>query len=199
MTDDLQVIPARRGVAVHLRLGQSLKVINTHGTQVVDFWAINAEDPGEFLSMEHLRAGVQRLIPRVGDALLSNRRRAMLHFMADSSPGVHDTLMAACDTHRYALLGCQSYHDNCTDNFFAALRRVDFPMRECPCPFNLWMNIPWSREGALEWGTPTCKAGDHVVFRAELDCIAVMSACPQDILPVNDHKTLDAHYEIVET
>ena len=197
MREPLLRIPARRGVAAHLQCGQSIRLVNTHGTQVVDFWAINACDPGEYLSMEHLRASIQRLVPRVGDALVTNRRRGILQFMADSSPGVHDTLMAACDTHRYTLLGCQEYHDNCTDNFFAALRRLDFPMRECPSPFNLWMNIPWCEQGSLEWGVPTCKAGDDLVFRAEIDCIAVMSACPQDILPVNDHKTLDAHYEIL--
>ena len=31
-------IPARRGVAVHVSKGQKVKIINTHGTQVVDFW-----------------------------------------------------------------------------------------------------------------------------------------------------------------
>lgn len=197
MTDSLTTIPARRGAAARIERGRSIKLINTHGNQVIDFWAINAQDPGEFLSMEHLRASIQRLVPRVGDALVSNRRRAMLQFIEDSSPGVHDTLMAACDTHRYALLGCKDYHDNCTDNFFAALRTLDFPMHECPSPFNLWMNIPWSAEGALDWGVPVSKAGDHLVFRAEIDCIAVMSACPQDILPVNDYKISEAHYQIL--
>ncbi len=197
MTDIPITIPPRRGVAARLARGQSIKVINTHGNQVVDFWAINAQDPREFLSMEHMRATLQRLVPQTGDALISNRRRPILQFLEDSSPGVHDTLLAACDTYRYALLGCTEYHDNCTDNFFAALRTLDFPMRECPSPFNLWMNIPWTSEGALDWGVPVSKAGDHVVFRAGLDCIAVMSACPQDILPVNDNRPTEAHYQVL--
>ena len=36
-------IPARRGVAVHVGKGQKIKIINTHGNQVVDFWAFNSE------------------------------------------------------------------------------------------------------------------------------------------------------------
>ena len=36
MTTAPQILPARRGKAVRLRRGQSLKVINTHGQQVVD-------------------------------------------------------------------------------------------------------------------------------------------------------------------
>jgi Uncharacterized conserved protein len=41
-------IPARRGVAVHVCKGQKVKIINTHGNQVVDFWAFNSEHSGEF-------------------------------------------------------------------------------------------------------------------------------------------------------
>jgi uncharacterized protein YcgI (DUF1989 family) len=37
-----------------------------------------------------------------------------------------------------------------------------------------------------------------VTLRAELDCIVAMSACPQDILPINGTtgKPTEAHYEI---
>jgi uncharacterized protein YcgI (DUF1989 family) len=36
-------------------------------------------------------------------------------------------------------------------------------------------------------------------LRAELDCIVAMSACPQDILPINGQAgtTTEAHYEVV--
>ena len=45
-------VPARRGRAARLDKGQAIKVVNTHGQQVVDFWAFNAADLGEYLSME---------------------------------------------------------------------------------------------------------------------------------------------------
>lgn len=32
------------------------------------------------------------------------------------------------------------------------------------------------------------KAGDYTELRADMDCIAVMSACPQDIIPINDNR-----------
>ena len=35
-------IPARRGKATHLAKGQTVKVINIYGHQVVDTWAFNA-------------------------------------------------------------------------------------------------------------------------------------------------------------
>ena len=46
-------IPARLGKAAKLNKGQSVKLINTHGSQVVDTWAFRLPDLGEFMSMEH--------------------------------------------------------------------------------------------------------------------------------------------------
>ena len=40
----LITIPARRGKAARLNAGQSIKVINTYGEQVVDTWAFVADD-----------------------------------------------------------------------------------------------------------------------------------------------------------
>jgi len=193
--DQLIIVPARRGRAVRLNRGQSLKIINTHGHQVVDFWAFSTEDLSEFLSMEHLRATLTSIFPKAGDALVTNRRRSILNFAEDSSPGVHDTLMAACDDYRYGLLGCTEYHDNCTDNLHAALRRIGLSVHETPSPLNLWMNIPVAQDGATGWGEPVSTPGDYVIFRAEMDCVAVMSCCPQDILPINGGNTVEAHYQ----
>ncbi|MCH8925038.1 MAG: urea carboxylase-associated family protein, partial [Proteobacteria bacterium] len=171
MTQDseLHTIPARRGRAARLSQGQSIKIINTHGQQVVDTWAFSAEDLTEFMSMEHIRPTLTRIFPRAGDDLVTNRRRPILHFAEDTSPGVHDTLMAACDDYRYGLLGCTEYHDNCTDNLFAALRNIGLSAPECPSPLNMWMNIPVDGEGNTEWGVPASKPGDYVVLRAEMD------------------------------
>ena len=53
--ENLHRIPARKGSAARLRAGQVLRVINTHVSQVVDFWAFNDSDLGECMSMEHTR------------------------------------------------------------------------------------------------------------------------------------------------
>ena len=46
-------VPPRCGMAVRVAAGQSLRVVNTHGTQVCDFWAFSADNLFEFLSMAH--------------------------------------------------------------------------------------------------------------------------------------------------
>jgi hypothetical protein len=88
-------IPARQGRAFALRASQRLRLVNTHGSQVADFWAFAADDPREYLSMEHVRTALRRLTPWPGDVLVSNRCEALLTLLADSSPGVHDTLIAS--------------------------------------------------------------------------------------------------------
>jgi hypothetical protein len=74
---ELIVLPARRGTALRLAQGQRLKIVNTHGTQVVDCWALIPGDPQEHMSMPHSRNAWYRLVPRPGDPLVTNRRRAV--------------------------------------------------------------------------------------------------------------------------
>ena len=199
VTTSMLTIPARRGMAARVGKGQRIKVINTHGAQVVDTWAFSAADATEWMSMEASRAWFMKLRAALGDTFLTNQRRPILSLVEDTSGGRHDTLMAACDSERYILLGVTEYHDNCTDNLFAAMQALGLTPPECPSPLNLFMNIPWTPKGALSFDPPTTKPGDFVTLRAELDCIVAMSACPQDILPINGKagRPTEAHYEII--
>lgn len=199
MPDNIVAIPARRGKAAFAAKGQTIKVINTHGEQVVDTWAFNRADLTEFMSMEHSRAGMCRMIPKVGDALLTNHRRPILTVLEDTSGGIHDTLMAACDIYRYQGLGCTGYHDNCTDNLAEGMRGLGLTAPETPSPLNLFMNIPWTMEGRLSFDPPVSTPGCFIALRAEMDLVIAFSACPQDILPINGRagKPTEAHFVIV--
>ena len=195
----LVTIPARQGVAAVVPKGRAVKVINTHGTQVVDTWAFSLDEPWEFMSMEHQRVALGTIFPKAGDGLITNQRRPILTLVEDTSPGIHDTLLAACDKHRYRLLGCGDDHDNWTDNLHLALSKLGFSAPETPSPLNLWMNIPVSPDGAVDFQPPVSKPGDYVVLRAEMDAVVAFSACPQDKVPVNgvDCTPMDAHFMLL--
>ena len=45
------MIPAGHGRAVRVEMGQKVKVINTHGTQAIDYWALNAYDLYEYMNV----------------------------------------------------------------------------------------------------------------------------------------------------
>jgi uncharacterized protein YcgI (DUF1989 family) len=192
-------VPARSSRAIPLAPGQTLRIVNTHGSQVVDTWAVSVEDPSEVLSMQHTRAGLLRLCPRPGDALFSTRRRPLLCLAADTTPGRHDTVIPACDRERYRQLGAPEGHANCCDNFALALRDAGLPDQPAPAPLNLFMNIPWTADGGLSFEPPLSRPGDHVDLRAERAVVVILSACPQDLVPINgsDCVPTEVHYEIL--
>jgi uncharacterized protein len=178
------IVPARQGRAFQLSEGESIKVVNTHGGQVVDAWALAPPDLREHMSMPHTRAMLESLRVRVGDHLYSERRRPIMTLVEDTSPGVHDMLFPACDPARYELLGHEGHHDNCRENFHAALAELGLERPAVPSPLNLFMNVS-SDGGKLALLPSVTSPGDHVVLRAERDVVVVLSTCPQDIVPIN--------------
>jgi len=193
-------VPARSGKAVKLQAGWSVKLINTLGSQVVDTWAFNADDLTEHMSMEHTRVMIGRVNPRKGDLLYSSRRRPLLKMIEDTSPGVHDTLRAACDPVRYKLLGHEN-HASCAENLKAALQALGLRAPHSPCPLNMFENCPVGDDGKLVVVPPPVKAGDYVVLTAEVDSIVVFSACPMDIFPTNgpDCRPKPVAYQVSRT
>jgi uncharacterized protein YcgI (DUF1989 family) len=198
--NDLVTISARHGKATRLELGQRLKLINTHGTQVIDTWAFNAYELGEFMSMQHSRVAFSRIMPKVGDTFVTNKRRPILTLVEDTSPGIHDTLCAACDRYRFELLECEGYHRNCTDNLFEGMAELGLTPPEVPSPFNTFMNIPVGDDQGIDFLPTVSKPGDYLVLEARIDCVVAFSACPQDVLPINGENCtpVDAHFAILD-
>jgi uncharacterized protein YcgI (DUF1989 family) len=197
MTDQA-ILKAGTGTAVRLDRGRHLAIVNTHGSQVVDCWALKAGDLAEHMSMPHCRNHWYRLTPRPGDLLVTNLRNPILRLVADSSPGIHDTLIPCCDLVRYHQLGLKGHHASCAENFTTALRGIAIEPVPPPPPLNLFMNVPLKANGALAVAPPDSKPGDRVELAAEMDCIVVLSACPHDIFPVNgaDCRPKDVAYSI---
>jgi len=178
-------LPARCGLAVRVKQNQKIEIENRSGTQVCDFWAFNAENLHEHLSMEHLHTSLGSILPKNGDSLVSNTRKKMFTIIEDTSEGFHDTVIASCDHHRYQELGCKDYHDNCVDNLRMALIAIGKRAPAIPSPLNLWMNIPVDQNGKIQWLAPRAKPFDKIELKAYMNTIVVMSSCPQDLTPIN--------------
>jgi uncharacterized protein YcgI (DUF1989 family) len=196
-TDPPGILRAREGIAVPLIAGQRLRITNVHGGQVVDTWALAAADTSEYLSMEHTRTSLRKLVPTAGDHLYSSRRRPLLTLIEDTSPGAHDTLIAACDRERYRQLGAEDDHANCADNFRHALSLHGIQTDRVPSPLNLFMRIRWDESGQLEWLPSPARAGDYVTLEAVIDATVVMSACPMDLNPINAGGPVDVGLTIL--
>src|SRR5215211_1584493 len=191
-------VPAREGRAVEVEAGRTFRVIDVEGEQVADLFAFCSDDVTEYASAEHTRAYVDRLFPRVGEHFVTNRRRPILRFEEDRTPGVHDMLCAACDPTRYTGLGVEGWHASCQENLQRAMAERGFERVEVPQSINLFMNIPVGADGSLGWEPAPTKPGDAVTMRAELDCYVVVSACPQDIVPINGRNPTSIEIELLE-
>ena len=177
--------------------------------------AQSVDEPAmEFMSMMHTRAATLHMVPKVNDTLVSNLRAPILTLVEDSGPGIHDTLIAACDPARYHGLGVDKWeeHGSCAENLVLALKELneraglkgnkgvgaDVTINSVPAPLNLFMNIPWDNSGDIAFNAPKAKKGDYVRLRAERDIVVVMSACPQDVLDINGKNPTDAHFLVEE-
>lgn len=190
------VVPAGAGRAVALRAGQHVSVVDIEGGQVGDVFAFAADDPSEYLSASHTRTHTSRLFPRVGEEFVTNRRRPILRLVADTSPGAHDMLIAACDPERYRALGVPD-HASCAQNLRTALSQIGMHTDMVPQPINVFMCIPVGASGELSWLPAGSRRGDAITFAAAMDCVFVVSACPQDLNPINGERPTAMEIEIL--
>ncbi|MDF2829624.1 MAG: hypothetical protein K0R01_2907 [Mycobacterium sp.] len=190
------VIPAGQGLAFRIRAGDRFRLVDPEGGQVGDLFAFAATNPEEYLSAAHTRTAVSRLFPRIGEHFLTNRRRPILTLTADTSPGAHDMLIAACDPARYDALGATG-HASCADNLRIALSQLALVTPVVPQPVNVFMNIPVGADGDLSWLPAPSRPGDAVTFEADMDCVIVVSACPMDLNPINGDRPTSLAIEFV--
>jgi len=195
---NLEIVPARHGRAIKLSRGQTIQIVSVHGTQVLDLWAFNKDDLREYLSMEHTRSKNSKVILSVGDSYVSQRRRPMLTVVEDTSPGVHDTLLCACNSYIYEEAGCREYHRNCSDNLHEALAEIGLKFPFTPGPLNVFMNIPVNHDHSITRLPPSTRPGDFLKLKAQMDLVVVMSACPQDMTIINgaDRTPRDMHFAV---
>jgi len=171
---------------VQLRPDDLLTVTDVEGGQVGDLFAYVAGSQNEYLSASHTRAVTGTLFPAIGTSFVTNRRRPILSLVRDDSPGIHDMLIAACDPERYRDLGVEGWHASCEENLFLVAGALGLRAIEvCPQPVNLFMNVEIGNARDLMPQPASTKAGDSVTFRANLECLVVVSACPQDLVNIN--------------
>ncbi|TWD82676.1 hypothetical protein FB561_3816 [Kribbella amoyensis] len=203
VAEDRVMVPARSGRAVRLPAGDRIRVVDLAGGQVGDLFAFADPTSGqteltEYLSAAHTRAQTERVFPAVGDDLVTDQRRPILTLVADGSPGRHDMLIAACDATRYAGLGVPG-HPSCAQNLADALADLGLSAAVVPQPVNVFMNVPVDPDGGLSWLPAPTDPGDSITFEAAIDCVVVVSACPQDLTGINGDGPTDLALDLLRS
>jgi uncharacterized protein len=189
------LVAPQSGQAVRVGCGALVRVVDVEGHQVGDMWAIDATDPGRWLSVGHTRDRCERLFPAVGEQFRDQYGEPILELAADTSPGMHDMLFPACDPPLYESRGLLD-HPNCRDNFLAAVASAGISLPVVPDPVNLFQNSGPQPDGRLVVGTAASLAGHAITFRVLRDLNFVLTSCSVDYPPLNDGRCTPLQIEV---
>jgi uncharacterized protein YcgI (DUF1989 family) len=193
------IIPAREYYALKMRNGQTVRIVDIAGQQVLDYVAFSSVDQREKLSMTWTR--VINKSWRIGKnhVLYSNRGVAMFRIVEDTV-GVNYSGGGFCtEEANYVRYGIRKTR-NCGDNLANALAPYGIGRGELDdgCCFNIFMNVAYDPDGTFEIRLPTSEAGDYMDLEAQKDVIVGMSNCPQERNPCNGFRPTPMKIELYE-
>jgi hypothetical protein len=183
----------KSGLAVEVSRGQSLRITDIEGQQVVDVAVFNADNHREKLSTSNSRtryvpAPGAEYVPRdrlsVGDTLMSTLCRPMMTIVADTPEpkGVHDAHNRMCNRFLFESHGVP-VQDGCHEIISKAVASYGILPEDVPDTFDVFMNYQHNC-ATRRWEilTPVSRPGDYIELRAEIDCLVGLSNCPEDLL-----------------
>jgi uncharacterized protein len=130
-----------------------------------------------------------------GDRLYSKYNNVMMTIIEDQFDGTHDLQKGMCsekvyqdifqknfDRFNMSVLGVPAEKfpkHGCWENLTSALKSWGVPPEDIPSPLNIFqhMNID-TKTGRMEFTTKVPPPGTHFDLRAEMNCLAAVSACP---------------------
>jgi len=189
-----QTVPPRQARTIHVPAGHILRLICTTGPQVGDLNLFNAADLSERFFSGKTRA-LHGTHVTTGDRLWSclPYLRPMATIIHDSldwygidafGGSVHDVIGTRCDPYTHRLLSGDDYHHCCHSNLTRALAdATGLPQhvaeRHVHDVLNVFMCTGFTRDtGQYFMKASPVRPGDHLDLLAEIDLLAVLSACP---------------------
>lgn len=188
------VAPPREAACIEVPAGSVLRITSVEGSQVGDLNLFARDDLSERFYSGKTRA-LHGTHVSTGDRLWSNfpNLRPMATVVADTlewygidafGGSVHDVIGTRCDPYTGRLLQGHDYHHCCHSNLTRAL--ADFKgltLEEAEAHvhdvLNVFMCTGFTRDtGQYFMKASPVRPGDYIEFFAEIDLLAVLSACP---------------------
>lgn len=171
-------------------------MVDPLGEQVADLLAYGLADTREVLSSGRTLDYASRIYLTAGDSLYSNRSNVMLSIVEDTV-GRHDFLLTPCSADTFRIIyGDAHPHRGCFGNFVEALAPFGVAPDAIPTAFNCFMNVRVNGEtGAFTVEPPLSRAGDRIVFEAQMDLVIGLTAC--SALQSNNGSFKPIHYQII--
>jgi urea carboxylase-associated protein 1 len=181
-----EVVQPRAPWDHRIRKGEILRIIDLDGNQAVDFLVYSLADDSERYSAADTMAAQRNIFLVEGSVLLSNEGNPMMTIVGGNVDR-HDTIGGACSCESNTLrYGHHTKHQHaCVENFLLASARYGLGKRDMVSNVNWFMNVPVEEDGALGIVDGISAPGKYVDLRAEMDCIVIVSNCPQINNPCN--------------
>jgi len=194
------VIPPNSGRSFIVKRGQLIRVI---GETTCDLVVFNNDYLYERFDRARTKVNHQKVNITTGDALYSKFNNVMMTIVEDTYKGRHDMQYGTCsrsardeqwkrrDTPEikswFKVWGITKREDlpdhGCYENIMNGLQNYPILPMDIPSPLNLFQHLEIAPDGKLidrrhrdrpEPGKPV-----HVDLRAEMNCLVVLSACPE--------------------
>ena len=190
-----EIIPAKSAKAFIVKKGQILRITDIEGKQVGDLVLFNEHDHTEKLSTGYTLMSIRVSEPRrhqvwlgcrgitTGHQLISTIWNPMMTILADTPVpgGVHDLLLRMCSSWNYEQSGAGP-RDGCLELLARVLGSFKIAKGNIPDAMNVFMNVYYDpQKGMFFIDEPVSRPGDYIELRAEMDCLAALSTCPDDV------------------
>jgi len=192
-----EVVPKNSGAAFDVKQGQRLRVT---GKSIVDFVAFNRLELTERFDQARTKTNQVKIFISTGDILYSKRNNPLLTIVADTfTEGRHDLQKGMCSRKRFEMVAegkskrvfaegvdinpkkAEEILDHgCWENLSNAVKAWNIAPDDVPSPFNIFQCMRIDPDTGTMYDTmirPKDEA--HVDFRAEMDCLVAVSACPE--------------------
>ena len=191
---EMAIASPRDAAAIEVPAGHLLRITSVDGPQVGDLNLFNQADLSERFYSGKTRA-LHGTHISTGDRLWSNfpNLRPMATVIADTldwygiddfGASVHDVIGTRCDPYTGNLLNGTQYHHCCHSNLTRALADAADISLAAAEPLvhdvlNVFMCTGFTRDtGQYFMKASPVRPGDHLDLFAEIDLLAVLSACP---------------------
>lgn len=193
ISSTLVKIEAQSGVAVGMKAGDLLRIVDPCGEQVADVALFDARAPSDGFSSGRTMDYNSRLKLRVGDTLYSNAGVALARVVEDTV-GVHDMLLAPCSDAMFARRG-QFGHPSCLRNLVGALRPFGIDAHAIASTLNVFMDVRIDEDGNIVISPPPSRAGDVFTLEALTDLSAGIAACSSEV--TNNGRCKPMAYQLI--
>ncbi len=192
-----EVVPKNAGRAFIVKKDQRIRVA---GRTVVDFVAFNLNNLRECFDQARTKANQAKIFISTGDQLISKLNKPMLTIVEDTfKEGRHDLQKGMCSRKRFELVAKglakrefaggadlnpkrpEEIPDHgCWENLTQALKPWDIPPEDIPSPFNIFQTMRIDPDTGRMFDTQIRPKEEATIdFRAEMDCLVGVSACPE--------------------